>query len=148
MEAVGLVASIVTLIGTVTLTSATLRKLWALRGSPLYMVTALNEVSDFKITLNLVLSAIDTAQCLDDIRSDLESLLNRARDRLARFDQYLKREVLRDGDGASKDVQLRLRRRTRLKEILGETQQEIFSLQKDLSSIKANLALVLGAANL
>jgi N-glycosylase/DNA lyase len=60
----------------------------------------------------------------------------------------LKREVLRDGDGASKDVQLRLRRRTRLKEILGETQQEIFSLQKDLSSIKANLALVLGAANL
>jgi hypothetical protein len=85
MEAVGLVASIVTLIGTVTLTSATLRKLWALRGSPLYMVTALNEVSDFKITLNLVLSAIDTAQCLDDIRSDLESLLNRARDRLARF---------------------------------------------------------------
>jgi hypothetical protein len=93
MEVVGLTASIITLISAATLTGSTLTRLWGLRGSALYVVSALNEVTDFTATLTLVQSALSVAEVPEDIHDQLESHLSRVKDRLEAFDRYLKEEV-------------------------------------------------------
>jgi|TARA_R110002003_G_scaffold3_22_gene116 hypothetical protein len=148
MEAVGLAASIITLIGAATLTSSSLTRLWALRGTPLYVVTALNEVNDFKATLILVQSALQTGQASETVSLELSRLLDRAKERLEAFDQYLKDEVLKEEYGTHNVDHPKLRRRAKLKEIVGQAQQQIDGLQQGLLSIKMNLVLVLSVAQL
>lgn len=100
MEAVGLAASIITLVGAGTLTSTTLTRLWGLRGSPLYVTTALNEVNDFKATLTLVQTILDMVELPEDILAELSRLLRQAKTQLEAFDRYLREHVLREVDGA------------------------------------------------
>jgi hypothetical protein len=146
MEAVGLAASIITLISAASLTSSTLTRLWGLRGSPLYVVSALNEVTDFTATLTLVQSTLSVAEIPEDVLDELERQLYRAKDRLEAFDRYLKEKVLREDEGVYNMNQPKLRRRAKFKEIVGEAQQHINGLQQGILSIKSNLTLALGVA--
>jgi hypothetical protein len=114
MEVVGLTASIITLISAATLTSSTLTRLWGLRGSPLYVDSALNEVTDFTATLTLVQSALNVAEVPEDVHDQLEGLLSRAKDRLEAFDRYLKEEVLREDNNGNSTDRPKLRRRANL----------------------------------
>jgi hypothetical protein len=82
MEAVGLVASIVTLISAATLIGSSLTRLWGLRGTPLYVAAALNEVNDFKATLTLVQSVLAVRAIPPDVLFNLDKLLNQAKERL------------------------------------------------------------------
>jgi hypothetical protein len=148
MEAVGLTASIITLINAVTLTSSALTRLWGLRGCPLYVVLALNEVNDFNATLTLVQSALDVGEVPDDVIIELERLIYRARQQLEGFDRYLKDHVLRKESGTF-DIQApKLKRRAKFMEIVGEAQHQIDGLQQGLLSIKVNLTLALGVGQL
>lgn len=148
MEAVGLVASIITLVGAASLTGSSLTRLWGLRGSPLYIISALNEVNDFKATLSLIQSTLSVKQVPEDVVLELGQLLDRARIRLDEFDRYLKEKVLQESPGKCNLDRPKLRRRAKLKEILGEAQQQIDGLQQGLLSIKVSLALALGVAQL
>jgi hypothetical protein len=146
MDVLGLAASIITLTSAVTLTGSTLTRLWGLRGSPLYVVSALNEVNDFTATLALVQSTLSEAEVPKDVLAKLDGLLSRARYRLEAFDRYLKENVLRDVNRVHGINQPKLRRRAKLKEIVGEAQQQIDGLQRGLLSAKVNLTLALGVA--
>jgi hypothetical protein len=148
MEVVGLTASIITLISAATLTSSTLTRLWGLRGSPLYVDSALNEVTDFTATLTLVQSALNVAEVPEDVHDQLEGLLSRAKDRLEAFDRYLKEEVLREDNNGNSTDRPKLRRRAKFKQIVGEAQQQIDGLQQALLSTKANLTIALGVAQM
>jgi hypothetical protein len=75
MEAVGLVASIITLINAATLTSASLTRLMGLRGCPLYVVSALNEVNDFQATLTLVKSVLDIQEIPEDVLATIAKFI-------------------------------------------------------------------------
>jgi hypothetical protein len=148
MEVVGLVASISTLIRVTAGTVSSLTRLWRLRGTPLYVVTALNEVNDFKATLVLVQTALNRSEVSEEVCAELESLLHRAHEELHGFDQYVKEKILKEGEGSDGHDHPKLRRRAKLKEFLGEAQHHVDGLQQGLLSIKVNLTLVLGVAQL
>jgi hypothetical protein len=146
MEAVGLAASIITLISAASLTGSTLTRLWGLRGSPLYVVSALNEVTDFTATLTLVQSTLSVAGVPDDVLNTIAKLLSQANERLEAFDRYLKEQVLCEDKGTCNTGQPKLRRRAKFKEVVGEAQQHFNSFHQGLLSIKVNLVLALGVA--
>jgi len=148
MEAIGLVASIITLIGAATLTGSSLTRLWGLWGTPFYIVTALNEVNDFTATLTLLKSVLNMGDVPDEVLTELARLLQRAADQLDSFDRYLGNEVLRDKYWTSDRNQPRLRRRAKWREVIGEAQQQIDGLQQGLLSIKVNIGLALNVAQL
>lgn len=149
MEVVGLAASVSTLIGVATLTASSLARLWRLQGTPLYVVTALNEVNDFKATLVLVQTVFSRNEVSGEVSAELERLLHRAQKELGHFDKYLHDNVLKEREGAlPAGNRPKLRRRAKLKEVLGEAQQQIDGLQQGLLSIKVNLTLALGVAQL
>jgi hypothetical protein len=148
MEVVGLVASISTLIRVTAATVSSLTKLWRLRGTPLYVITALNEVNDFKATLVLVQTALNRSEISEEVCAELERLLHRAHEELHGFEQYVKEKIVKEGERSDEYDRPKLRRRAQLKEFLGEAQQQIDGLQQGLLSIKVNLTLVLGVAQL
>jgi hypothetical protein len=148
MEVVGLVASISTLIRVAAATVSALTKLWRLRGTPLYVITALNEVNDFKATLVLVQTALNRSEISEEVCAELERLLLRAHEELHGFELFVKEKLLKEGERSDKYNRPKLRRRAQLKEFLGEAQQQIDGLQQGLLSIKVNLTLVLGVAQL
>jgi hypothetical protein len=142
------VASIVTLLSATTLTASSLTRLWGLRGTPLHVAAALNELNDFKATLALVQSTLAIRDIPPDVLAGLDRLLDQAEERLKEFDIYLKEYILRDENGTQDLKHLRLRRRARLKEFLGEAQQRINGLQQGLLSVRVSLVLALGVAQL
>ena len=145
MEAVGLAASIITLISAATLTGATITRVWGLRGCPQSVTTSLNEVEDFKGVLLLVHNALSD---LDYDNDQIRRLLDRAKIRLAAFDTYLKIEILREEAQVQDDERPKLKKRAKWKEVVGQLQHEIDTLKQELSSIKQSLMVALGAAQL
>ncbi|KAF2029829.1 hypothetical protein EK21DRAFT_112507 [Setomelanomma holmii] len=127
MKAVGFVASIITLIGAATLTSSTLTRLLGLKGSPLYVVNALNEVNDFNATLTLVQTALQIREVPHEVQEELGKLLARAQQQLEAFNQYLKAEVLREEHGSYDTSHLKLRRRAKLKEIIDYSDTVVYN---------------------
>lgn len=148
MEVVGLAASISTLIGVASVTASTLTRLWRLRGTPLYVVTALNEINDFKATLVLLRTIISRDEATDEVKAELTRLLHRAQEDLESFDRFLQDNILKQTEPVSGATSPHLRRRTRFKEVIGEAQQQIDGLQQGLLSIKVNITLALGVAHL
>ncbi|KAJ8114589.1 hypothetical protein OPT61_g3564 [Boeremia exigua] len=149
MEVAGLTASIITLIGAATLAGSTVSRIWGLRDSaPAYVLTALNEIEDFKATLQLIRFALEglpetTPDFIDD---EIARFLGRADRSLADFNSYLHNKVLRIVDGESDTI--KLRRRAKLKEILGEAEPGMRVLQQELTSIKLSLNTALAARHL
>lgn len=150
MEVVGLVASIITLIGAASLTGSTIERAWGLRGCPIYLVTALNEVNDFKVLLEFISAALsDSGDNLEEhAKAEIGRLLNKASDRLHTFDEYLKAKVLRDGKSLGPNSNLKLRKGAKFREIIGEGQNQVQALQQDLNSVKINLMLAIGVTQL
>jgi hypothetical protein len=149
MEVAGLTASIITLIGAATLAGSTVSRIWGLRDSPpLYVLTALNEINDFKATLSLIQCALENLPTTppDFIDEEIARFLRRAETSLTAFNNYLQEKVLRGGAGDSDTI--KLRRRAKLKEILGEAQSEMNVLQQELTSIKLSLNTALTAMNI
>ncbi|KAJ4342843.1 hypothetical protein N0V95_006822 [Ascochyta clinopodiicola] len=149
MEVAGLTASIITLIGAATLAGATVSRIWGLRDAPpLYVLTALNEINDFKATLKLAQYALESlpGTPIDLIDEEIARFLNRAKTSLAAFNTYLHEKVIRESANGS-DVII-LRRRAKLKEILGEAQSEMSVLQQELASIKLSLNTALTAMHI
>jgi hypothetical protein len=147
MEVVGLVASVMTLIGAASLTSSTIHRAWGLRGSPPYLATALNEVNDFKALLEFVRAALtDTDDLEEHAKSEIKRLLDRANEKLLAFDEYLKTKVLRDGEKF--DSNARLRKSAKLREVIGEGQVQVNVLQQELNSVKMNLMLAINISQL
>jgi hypothetical protein len=98
--------------------------------------------------LALVQSTLAIRDIPPDVLAGLDRLLDQAEERLKEFDIYLKKYILRDENGTQDMKHLRLRRRARLKEFLGEAQQRINGLQQGLLSVRVSLVLVLGVAQL
>jgi vacuolar-type H+-ATPase subunit H len=147
MEVVGLVASVMTLIGAASLTGSTIRRAWGLRGSPPYLITALNEVNDFKALLEFIRVALtDTDDVEEHVKSEIKRLLDRANEKLHAFDEYLKKKVLRDGEKF--DSNARLRKSAKLREVIGEGQVQVNALQQELNSVKMNLMLAINISQL
>jgi vacuolar-type H+-ATPase subunit H len=147
MEVVGLVASVITLIGAASLTSSTIHRAWGLRGSPPYLATALNEVNDFKALLEFIRAALtDTDDLEEHVKSEIKRLLDRASEKLHAFDEYLKTKVLRDGDKF--DSNAKLRKSAKLREVIGEGQVQVNALQQELNSVKMNLMLAINISQL
>jgi hypothetical protein len=145
MEAVGLAASLITLIGAASLASATITRAIGLRGCPQSVLTSRNEVEDFKGVLLIAQQALGD---LDYDNEQIRRLLTRAQTRIEAFDTFLKEKVLRDDVRPHTDGALRLRKRAKWKEVIGELQSEIDTLKQELSSIKQSLNVALAAANL
>lgn len=145
MEAVGLAASIITLIGAASLTSATITRACGLRGCPQSVLTSLNEVEDFK---GVLIAARQALGDLDYNDEQISRLLVRAQTRIEAFDAYLKEKVLRDDVRPENDEAPRLKKRAKWKEVIGELQQEVDTLKQELSSIKQSLTVALTAAQL
>lgn len=101
MEAVGLTASIITLVSAAALTSSTLTRLWRLQGCPSYVVSALNETEDFRASLTLVSSVLDVEQVPEDVLVEVARLLARAKHLLQNFDVFLKDKVIQAHDGSN-----------------------------------------------
>jgi vacuolar-type H+-ATPase subunit H len=147
MEVVGLVASVITLIGAASLTSSTIHRAWGLRGSPPYLATALNEVNDFKALLEFIRAALtDTDDLEEHVKSEIKRLLDRANEKLHAFDEYLKTKVLRDGEKF--DSNARLRKSAKLREVIGEGRVQVNALQQELNSVKMNLMLAINISQL
>jgi hypothetical protein len=149
MEVVGLVASVITLIGAASLTSSTIHRAWGLRGSPPYLITALNEVNDFKALLEFIRAALsDTDDIEEHVKSEIRRLLDRANERLHAFDEYLKTKVLRDGEKFDSNANPKLRKSAKLREVIGEGQIHVNVLQQELNSVKMNLMLAINISQL
>ncbi|PSN75560.1 ankyrin, partial [Corynespora cassiicola Philippines] len=145
MEAVGLAASIVTLVSATSFAGAALQKLQRLRGTQVHLVAAINEMNDFRATLSFVHSAVDGHEDLlpESSRSELEALLERSEEDLKNFTHYLETELLRDGK--SDTTSPKLRSRAKFKELLGENQSRIDTFCRNFNSIKTALGVALGA---
>jgi hypothetical protein len=92
---------------------------------------------------------LDRDEVSGEVYAQLERLLHRAQKELGDFDKYLHDNVLKEAEGlAPIGGRPRLRRRAKLKEVIGEAQQQIDGLQQGLLSIKVNITLVLGVAQL
>jgi hypothetical protein len=146
MEVVGLVASVITLIGAANLMSSTIQRAWRLRGSPPYLITALNEVNDFKALLQFIRAALSDDNIEEYVKSEIKRLLDRANEKLHAFDGYLRTKVLRDG--VECDSNAKLRKSAKLREVIGEGQVQVNALQQELNSIKMNLILAINISQL
>ncbi|KAH6629071.1 hypothetical protein C7974DRAFT_393786 [Boeremia exigua] len=148
MEVAGLTASIITLISATTLAGSAVIRVWGLRGLPLYIQAALNEINDFKATLMLVRDAHSSLKAVpsDSFDAEVVRLIARADERLTAFNTYMKEKVLRDGPTHTSEI--KLRRRAKLKEIFGEAQSELGVLQQELASIKLGLTTALVAVQI
>jgi hypothetical protein len=149
MEVVGLVASVMTLIGAASLTSSTIHRAWGLRGSPPYLATALNEVNDFKALLEFIRVALtDTDDLEEHAKSEIQRLLDRANEKLHAFNEYLKTKVLRDGEKFDSNAHPKLRKSAKLREVIGEGQVQVNALQQELNAVKMNLMLAINISQL
>ena len=150
MEVVGLVASVMTLIGAASLTGSTIQRAWGLRGSPMYLVSALNEVNDFKALLEFIRATLSTTNdsIEEHVKLEIERSLSKASERLHAFDEYLKTKILRDREQPDLNMKLKLRKGAKLREVIGEGQAQVDSLQQELSSVKMNLMLAIGISQL
>lgn len=148
MEAVGLAASVITLISAAALTSSTLMRLRGLKGCPLYVLSALNEFNDFTATLILVQSVLGVEEITEKVLAELERLMGRAKYQLERLDTYLKQQVLREEPVGTNLNLAKLRRHARWKEVIGEAQHQMEGLQEALRSIKDDLLPVMSAGQL
>ncbi|KAF2259503.1 hypothetical protein CC78DRAFT_620985 [Lojkania enalia] len=147
MDPVSLAASVVTLISATTVTASTLRGLWNLGSTPEYLVGALNEVTDFSAMLRLVHTALDAAENVlsEELKSEIERLVDRARGELEKFDRFLNERLLKRGLENTDNP--RLRRRAKFREVIGDNQNKIESFRKELVSIKSGLGVVVGTIN-
>jgi hypothetical protein len=75
MEAVGLVESIITFISAAKFTVSSSARIWGLRGTPLHVAAALNEVNDFKATLTRVQSVLGVRDIPPDVFAGIIRLL-------------------------------------------------------------------------
>jgi hypothetical protein len=148
MEVVGLVASVITLIGAANLTSSTIQRAWGLRGSPPYLIDALNEVNDFKALLQFIRAALSDDSIEECVKSEIKRLLDRANEKLHAFDEYLKTKVLRDGVEFDSNANVKLRKSAKLREVIGEGQVQVNALQQELNSVKMNLMLAINISQL
>ena len=105
-------------------------------------------MTDFKATLRVVQAAVDGFE--DDIpnhvKSELERLLGRAKDQLNDFNLFLTDQILKNGR-IDENGRPKLKRRAKIREILGENQTKVDSLRHALDSIKIGLGVILGAIN-
>lgn len=148
MEAVGLAASVLTLISAAALTSSTLTRLWRLQGCPNYVVTALNDIEDFRAVLTLVKAMIERREPPEDVLVEIARLLARAEEQIGKFDRYLKDEVVQSPQTPHQETRIKLRRRAKLKEAIGAAREQFDDFQQGLQSIKGNLVVVLEVVNM
>ncbi|KAI4616133.1 uncharacterized protein J4E87_008868 [Alternaria ethzedia] len=146
MEAIGLVASIITLISAASHATSVLERVLGLRGISLYVLGAINEVSDFKATLTLVQTTLEETQhqLPLDHRVEYTRLLDRAMGCMNAFTKYLQKHVLRDREQvACVGKAMELKRRMKWTEVLGggQTQCQINAFQQELASLKLSFVL-------
>jgi len=153
MEAVGLVASIITLVSAASHVASILERVLGLRGISLYVLGAINEVTDFKATLALVQTVVEEAQhqLPPAYRVEYNRLLDRAMGCMDAFTKYLRRNVLREREevvGAGKVIELK--RRMKWTEVWGggQVQCQINAFQQELASLKLSFVLAMSATNL
>ncbi|KAI4924457.1 uncharacterized protein J4E92_007538 [Alternaria infectoria] len=153
MEAIGLVASIITLVSAASHVASILERVWGLRGISLNVLGAINEVTDFKATLTLVQRSLEETQ--DQLplehRVEYNRLLDRATSCVDAFTKHLLENVLRKREKvAGADKVIELRRRARWMEVLGggQAQSRINTYQQELASLKMSFVLAMSATNL
>ncbi|KAI4639298.1 uncharacterized protein J4E78_010983 [Alternaria triticimaculans] len=153
MEAIGLVASIITLISAASHAASLLERVLGLRGIPLHVLGAINEVTDFKAVIALVKTAFEETQHQLPLEYEIEfnRLSDRAMGRIDAFTKHLRRNVLREREGAIGDHKVtELKRRVKWMEVLGrgQAQGQIDSFQQELASLKLSFVLAMSATNL
>jgi len=153
MEAIGLVASIITLFSAASHVASILERVLSLRGIPIYVLGAINEVTDFKATLTLVQTSLEETQHQLPLehRVEYNRLLGRATSCLDAFTKHLLENVLRKREkAAGADKIMELKRRAKWMEVLGggQAQSRINTFQQELASLKMSLVLAMSAINL
>jgi len=153
MEAIGLVASIITLISAASHAASLLERVLGLRGIPLYVLGAISEVTDFKAILTLVKTAFEETQheLPLEYRVEYNRISDRAMNCINAFTKHLRRNVLREREGAIGDHKVtELKRRVKWMEVLGrgQAQGQIDAFQRELASLKLSFVLAMSATNL
>ncbi|KAF2117146.1 hypothetical protein BDV96DRAFT_644579 [Lophiotrema nucula] len=143
MEPASLAASILTLISASSATASVVGRLLALRERPRYLDPALNEITDFTAMLAVVHRTLEPAgeSLAEDVRVELQQLLDRAKQRIDAFKDFLERKLLKGGQ--SKTTKPKLRPPAKFREILGQNKAEVDLFLQELASIKLNLGIVL-----
>ena len=147
MDPVSLAASIITLISAASTTGDFLKKVWSLRNHPGYLSAALNDITDFKAMLCLMLKTVESVEDSidDDVRFGIESLIRRAESRLSDFRQFINN--LFEDEPSTHSKTLRLRRRAKLNEVFGDNQRKVDGFREELTSIKSELGVLLQITN-
>ncbi|KAI4660713.1 uncharacterized protein J4E79_005281 [Alternaria viburni] len=103
MEAIGLVASIITLVSAASHAASILERVLGLRGISLYVLGAINEVTDFKATLVLLQTTLEETQhqLPLDHRVEYDRLLDRSMGCINAFTKHLRKNVLREREKAA-----------------------------------------------
>lgn len=150
MEAIGLVASIITLISAATLAGSALDRVWGLKGVPFYILPALNEVNDFKASLTFLQTTLSNGQHVISAAAEVEidRLLVRAHECMRTFNEYLKEKVLREGELTTDNKTPKLRKRAKFREVIGQARCPIDAQRQELASIRHSLSLTLAMINL
>ena len=153
MEAIGLVASIITLVSAASHAASILERVLGLRGISLYVLGAINEVTDFKATLVLLQTTLEETQhqLPLDHRVEYDRLLDRSMGCMNAFTKHLRKNVLRERENAAcADKAMELKRRAKWMEVLGgsQAQSRINTFQQELASLKMSFVLAMSATNL
>lgn len=153
MEAIDLVASIVTLISAGSHAASILEQVLGLRGVSRYVLGAINEVTDFEATLTLAQTALNENQhqVPPPYQAKFHRLSSRAMGRVDAFTKYLRRNVLRERkEVTGADKVTKLNRRVKWMDVLGtgQVQCQIDAFQQELASLKLSFVLAMSATNL
>jgi len=153
MEAIGLVASIITLVSAASHAASILERVLGLRGIFLYVLGAINEVTDFKATLVLLQTTLEETehQLPLDHGVEYDRLFDRSTGCMNAFTKYLRKNVLREREKmACADKVMELKRRAKWMEVLGggQAQCQINAFQQELASLKLSFVLVMSVTNL
>ncbi|KAF2185368.1 ankyrin [Zopfia rhizophila CBS 207.26] len=148
MDPLSISASIITLISAASAIEKGLKRLWSLRYAPENLEILINEVTDFRATLKLTNSAVDAIQESDvEVLLTLKSLLIRAQTQLDAIKLFVETHLLKRGEMRDAN-HLRLSRRAKVREVLGESQRKLDALRKSLANTKTDLIMALTTINM
>ena len=124
-----------------------------LRGISLFVLGAINEVSDFKATPTLVQTSLEETQHQVPLeyRVEYNRLLDRATSCVDAFTKHLLGNVLRKRENVpGADEVMELKRRAKWIEVLGgsQAQCQINAFEQELASLKLSFVLAMSATNL
>ncbi|ORX94879.1 hypothetical protein BCR34DRAFT_608123 [Clohesyomyces aquaticus] len=150
MDPVSLAASIITLAAAASNTGAALQRLWELKQASENLSVIINEVTEFELVLAFVLEAVTSLQSPEHDRATktLQIFLDRAEVQIKDIKDFVQAQLACTDVGKfDAHTKPKMKKRGKLKEILGENQRKLEPLRQQLVSTKLGLLIALSAMN-